>query len=95
MVYNPDIETYTVITTLLTNVIGGIILYYLFEKLRNIREIFYPKKRTDRDCTPELPSEGFGNWISFIENINDSDTLSYIGKSYFYYFIKIFIIFFI
>lgn len=93
MTYNPDVETYTVITTLLTNIIGGAILYYIFEKLRNITEIFYPRKRTERERTPNLPPDGFGKWISYIESISDSDTLGYIGTFLFIYSFHLFISF--
>jgi hypothetical protein len=80
MGYSPDVQTSTVISTVITNVFGGAALYLLFEKFRSNREIFMPRMRTDKDLTPSPPPEEFGAWIFSTEKIDEKDTLGYIGS---------------
>jgi hypothetical protein len=79
MGYSPDVQTTTVISTVITNVVAGGVLYLLFERYRSNREIFMPRMRTDKDLTPTPPPEEFGSWIFSIEKISERDTLTYIG----------------
>jgi hypothetical protein len=80
MTYSPDVQTTTVITTILTNVFGGAVLYYIFERYRGIREIYLARMRNPQNSTPGELDQGFGSWISSIGKISDQDTLGYIGK---------------
>lgn len=80
MAYSPDVQTTTVITTILTNILVGGVLYYLFERYRGIREIYLARMRNPQNSTPGQLDQDFGSWITFIGKVSDKETLEHIGK---------------
>jgi hypothetical protein len=81
MVYHPDQVTVTVITTLITAAFVGILLYSAFEKVKNKREIYFPRFRTHlKGRTPSPPPPGLMSWISHIDDVNENETLRCVGN---------------
>ena len=74
-----DEASSTVVTTIIVNALVGSLLILLFELNKGKKEIYAPRLRMQKNRCPPPPPTGFLAWVSFIQNINDEETLEYIG----------------
>jgi hypothetical protein len=79
MVYHPDDQTSTVISTLILNGVVSFIIYCFFEVVRGKKEIFAPRLRTKPERTPNFPNTTPFSWITAVNSISDEATLQMIG----------------
>lgn len=81
MGWTPDTQTYSIFLTLFIQTIYGLMTLILFEFTRDIKEVYTPKFRSNKDRCPkfELPS-GFLGWIRpLLYQISEKEVLDIAG----------------
>jgi hypothetical protein len=79
MGYSPDEQTASVISTAILNGVVAFIVYALFERCRDQKEIYAPRLREKPHRTPKSPTLSLFSWISDINSVSDDETLKMVG----------------